>query len=171
MQPRASAQEQRHAKWLRLAPPQTHELCTLVLHRSIPRLASAGFRPVECTLGNSDWPVSGREVELERLGAGYIDSVTFNFDKYMRPRFQVHASRRSAEPPHRFIHAGNLVSRRSQYYHYWGKPWWLPSGLWSTGRSAASAAQVEACLGQLLRLLENGERGANISKDIIRDAI
>ena len=168
---RAPSHAQRQENWLRLASPQTRHLVTLVSDRVPARLASEGFRPVDVTLGNLEWPVSGRDMEFERAGPGFVDSVTISFDKYMTPRFQVHASRRSTEPPHSYIHAGNLVSRPSQYYHFWGKPWWLPSRLWPASLSASSVERVEACLGQIINMLETGARGQNVSREVVRDAI
>jgi hypothetical protein len=171
MSHRASSHAQRQERWLRLAPPQTRHLVGLISGRASLLLAEKGFRPVELTLGNPEWPISGRDLEFERAGTGFVDSVTISFDKYMSPRFQVLASRRVPEPPHSCIRAGNLVSRPTKYYCFWGKPWWLPSWLWSARLSAASASRVESLLGQLFRMLEDGSRGPNISTDVVRDAI
>ena len=164
MRSRKSGHEQRFENWQRLAPPQTRLLCALVVDRVVPCLASLGFHAVQCTLGNPEWEVSGREVELERSGEGVVDTVTFNFDKHRRPRFQVHASRRSAQPPHPYVRAGNLVARASQYYHFWGKPWWLPSTLWSLVGAERTATEVATHIGQLVAMLENGERGRHVSR-------
>jgi hypothetical protein len=138
------------------------------MERLVPEILAAGFRQVEYSLENPEWAVSGREIELERRGSGVVDTITFNFDKYKRPRFQIHASRRLAEPPHELIHSGNLVARPSQYYHFWGKPWWLPHSLWSYRALESTVNRVSGHLPQLFRLLEQGKRGQNVSLETSR---
>ena len=155
---------ERQERWLRLAPIATRYLCTGAKARVLPGLALVGFRPVECSLGNPEWPVSAQEIEVERRGEGFVDSIAFNFDKYRRPRFQVHAARRSLNPPHQFIRSGNLVVHPSQYYHYWGRPWWLPTALWSQSAASSTLFRVSQCVPQLLEFLDSGARGCNVSR-------
>jgi hypothetical protein len=156
----------RFESWQRLCPEQTRILGSLVYSRLLPILERQGFVRVDVSLRDKDWPVSGREFKLERWGAIYVDSIEFNFDKYRAPRFQVHASRRVAEPPHPFVRQANLVARPSQYLHFWGKPWWLPIGIWSERASLRTVAGVDWFLVQLTHFLATGERGHNISRAV-----
>jgi hypothetical protein len=131
-------------------------------------LEQAGFSLVDVSLRDHRQPVSGRMIELERWANWHVDSIVFNFDKYRSPRFQVHASRRSADPPHSFLRDGNLVARPSQYLHFWGKPWWLPGRAWPKPAPARTVACVERHLPELLAFLDTGERGKHISKAVVQ---
>jgi hypothetical protein len=110
--------------------------------------------------------VSGRTIELERWSDSWVDSVCFNFDKYRAPRFQVYLSRRLSAQPHAWVHSGNLVARSSQYLYFWGKPWLLPSSLWSDSASRRTVARIETYMSEALFFLDSGERGKHISKPI-----
>jgi hypothetical protein len=154
----------RFKKWQNLCPPQTRFLSSAVDVRLAPQLEAAGFHRVEVILQEVDWPVRGSEIELERVREQIIDTVGFNFAKYRTPRLQIHFSRREIAPPHAFIRSGNLVARKSQYYHYWGKPWWLPTRFWSQRASKRAIDRIEALIEQLLRFLDSGEMGPNISR-------
>jgi hypothetical protein len=130
----------------------------------VPILETHNFQRVDIVLGQSDWPVSGRELRLERRFEKLIDSITFNFQKYGAARVQVHCSRRAAEMPNAFVRSANLVARSDQYYHFWGKPWWLPSKFWSGNASRRTIDRIGGLLDQVLRFIETEERGANISR-------
>jgi hypothetical protein len=158
-----SSHKTRFKKWQQLTPEQTQFLSSSVETHLIPLLEKEGFYRVDHTLHQTDWPVSGREIELERWSDSTVDSVTFNFDKYGSPRFQVHLSKRLAEQPHDFVWSSNLVARGSKYLYFWGKPWWVPISLWSHQASLRTIANVECCLGQVLAFISTGERGNNIS--------
>jgi hypothetical protein len=159
-----SNREARFEKWQRLAPPSTRVLSALVVSQLVPLLEARGFQRVAHSLRLLDQPVSGREIELERWGGECVDVVTFNFDKYGAPRFQVQVSRRSSEPPHTWVRSANLVRRPSQYLHFWGKPWWLPTTLWSERASRRVVARVESALPSALAFVDHGERGSHISR-------
>jgi hypothetical protein len=139
-------------------------MSTAVSSELVPVFESFGFERVNIHLGDPEVPVSGSELTLERVSGGVVDSITFNFEKYRTPRFQLHASRREAAAPHQFIRSCNLVARGSQYYHFWGKPWWLPTRLWSECGSKRTIESVSSRLFQLIRYLDTGERGPNISR-------
>ncbi len=154
----------RFGKWQRLCPIHTQFLISLVNDRLVPALEQAGFTVVDVSLRQPDQPVTGRMIELERWAEPWVDSVTFNFDKYRTPRFQVHASRRSATLPHKFFRSANLVARPSQYLHFWGKPWWLPSILWPQAASLRTVDRIAHHQAELLRFLETGERSPRVSR-------
>ena len=158
-----SSHKARFEKWQQLAPVQTRFLSSMVEARLSSLLEAQGFSRVEYSLRQLDRPVSGRELEFERWEASLVDSLTFNFDKYGAPRFQVIFSRREAEQPCAFLQAGNLVASRRQYFHFWGKPWWLPAFLWSQDASLRTIVSVEHRLAQALDFLATGQRGINIS--------
>ena len=156
----------RFEKWQRLCPAPTKFLISLVRARLVPALEQAGFSLVDISLRQTDQPVAGRMIELERWTENWVESFTFNFDKYRTPRFQVHASRHSVTPPHEFLRSANLVARPSQYLHFWGKPWWLPSVLWSQAASLRTVDKIVHHHAELLRFLETGERSRAVSRAI-----
>jgi hypothetical protein len=166
-----AAHRARFRKWQNLAPPQTRFVASAVESTIVPVLESAGFERVDVHLRDPEWPVSGSELALERGDGTLIDSVTFNFEKYRTPRFQVHAARRRATAPHEFVRSCNLVARAVQYYHFWGKPWWLPTRLWTENGSKRTVGVVLTKIDQLLRYLEAGERGPNISRVVLDSQI
>jgi hypothetical protein len=156
----------RFEKWQRLCPAPTKILISLVRDRLVPALEQAGFCLVDISLRQTDRPVAGRMIELERWTDHWVDSFTFNFDKYRTPRFQVQASRRLVTPPHEFLRSANLVARPSQYLHFWGKPWWLPSIVWSQAASIRTVDKVALHQTELLGFLETGERSRAVSRAI-----
>lgn len=162
---------QRHRKkfqrWQNLTPALTRHLSTQIDETVIPMLEARGFRRVDICLADSEQPVSGSELRLERGQAETIDSVIFNFEKYRTPRVQIHLDRRQALPPNDFIHSGNLVATASQYFHFWGKPWWLPAMFWSRGGVDRTIRMICRHLEQAMVFLETGTRGPNISKLVV----
>jgi hypothetical protein len=158
------AQRKRFRKWQNLAPPQTRFLSTSVESQLVPLLESKGFRCVDFWMEQRDQPVGGAEIELERVKDDLIDSINFNFETYRTPRLQVHGARRRRSPSLDFIRSANLVARRRQYYHFWGKPWWLPTRFWADGRSVRTIATIADRIGQLVHFLETGVLGPNVSR-------
>jgi hypothetical protein len=154
------------SNWRNLAPPQTRSLIDGVLEALVPYFEAQGFDRVDYSRMDSDAPTSGSEIVLERIAAEHIDSVAFNFEKYHSPRVQIQFSRRYLRPPHEFIRSANLVRRSSQYYYFWGKPWWLPTRLWPASATRRVLQHAKQCLAQATQFLESGERGANISKQV-----
>ncbi|MBS1994652.1 MAG: hypothetical protein JSS86_00020 [Cyanobacteria bacterium SZAS LIN-2] len=132
----------------------------------LPHLERAGFVRVDFELDDPGNPVAGREIILERLNADTFDRVIFNFDKYGAPRVQAHLSRRLRAPPHEFLRSGNLVLRPSQYYHFWGKPWWVPTKLWPSRGALRTVALLEERIPDALSFLETGRRSRCISARI-----
>jgi hypothetical protein len=153
---------QRFKKWQNLLPRQTRYLSSMVDGRLVPALESMGFQRVDVSLHDPEMPVPGKEIELERVIGELLDSISFNFEKYGSPRFQVHCARRQLET-NEFVRSCNLVARSKQYYHFWGKPWWLPTRWWLDSASQRAVTSVETRLVQLISFLERGEIGANIS--------
>jgi hypothetical protein len=137
----STAHRRRFSKWQNLAPPQTRHLSAAVDTELVPLFERAGFSRVGVTLRQPDSPVSGKDIQLEREVEGAIDSVTISFEKYATPRFQIHFSRRETSPPHSFVRSANLVARKRQYYHFWGKPWWLPTKLWPRKQSQRTVGE------------------------------
>ena len=131
------------------------------------RGSSASAIATGCLMGSCPFG----EIELERWADVCVDAVTFNFDKYAAPRFQVQLSRRSSEPPHAWVRSANLVRRPSQYLHFWGKPWWLPATLWSEQASRRVVARVESLLAGALAFVDQGERGRHISRRVGRHRV
>jgi hypothetical protein len=158
----------RFKKWQNLLPRQTRFLCLSVENRLVPQLETQGFCRVDVNLRQTDWPVLGREVTLERARDKIVDSVSFSFTKFKSPRLQVHFSRRELTPPHTFLRSASLVIRRTQYYHFWGKPWWLPTLFWSDRATSRTIDKLEARIGELLQFLESGDIGASISRQDLK---
>lgn len=160
----------RFRHWQNLCPPATRFLSTAVNTELVPILESQGFVRVDISLGDPQMAVSGSEIEIERSGEGVIDCIAFNFEKYRTPRFQVHFSRRLSDETRAFVRSGNLVPRASRYYFFWGKPWWLPTRLWSDRASRRAVSSVASRLPEAVRFLETGELGPSISKRTSRHA-
>src|SRR5262245_5519708 len=142
----------------------TRFLRSLVHERLVLAVESKGFARVKVSFTDPQWRVPGSDIELERPLDQVVDSVTFSFEKYGSPRFQIHAMRRERAAPHAFVRSASLVVRSSQYYHFWGKPWWLPTKFWSERASKRVVASLESPVQQLIHFLETGEAGPNISK-------
>jgi hypothetical protein len=158
----------RFKRWQNLAPRQTRSLCVSVDNRLVPQFEMHGFCRVDVSLRQADSPVRGSEVRLERARDQIVDSISFSFTKFKSPRLQVHFSRRKLTPPHTFLRSANLVIRRSQYYHFWGKPWWLPTRFWSERATSRTVDKLEARIEQLLRFLESGDIGPSISRQDLK---
>ena len=154
----------RFAKWLSFGPPETRQLGSLVESELVPALEKLGFSVTGDRRLLVDLSVLGRELELERSTDDCVDVITINFDKYHRPRFQVSAARRLTQPPHAFVRACNLVPSSRHSYFFWGKPWWLPTRLWTTGRAFRLVASIRARLPQLDLFLSTTQRGPHVSK-------
>jgi hypothetical protein len=164
--PSGVAHQKRFAKWQNLCPPKTRALSAAIDRELLAMLAERGFIRVDTQRQFEDCPVSGSEIELGREGGKHYDVVRFNFEKYRTPRVQVSGSRHEAHAPYKCIRACNLVARDSQYYHFWGRSWWLPDSLWPDARVQATVNAIRKNLDQLLHFLETGERGPNISKSL-----
>jgi len=168
--PREGTAGTRHRKrfknWQNLSPPQTRFLSSLVESNLVAIAEAIGFQRVDISLGDPGLPVSGSEITLERGHLDCVDSVDFNFEKYKTPRFQIHFSRRELVPPHSFVRSGNFVARRTQHYHFWGKPWGWPTRLWPELASARTVEFVRSRIDQVFRFLETGETGPNIRERV-----
>jgi len=126
-----------------------------------PVLVAAGFVQVDVDMGEESSPVAGNELQFERTRGVHIDVILVFFDKYAAPRFQVSLNQRTRSE---LLGSAHLVERPSQYYHWWGKPWWLPSRFWTEGGAKRTVRQVVESVGQGIRYLETNERGPNTSK-------
>ena len=153
----------RFQRWQERAGDKTRHLSGLIETHIVPPLLGAGFEWVDVALGQPEWTVNASEVRLERTRGSAIDSVDITFGKYGDPKFQIGFSRRELVAPNRFIRSGALVKRPSQSYYFWGKPAWLPVGLWSREKSTKAVLDVVPRLAQVTDFLERGERGPNIS--------
>lgn len=157
-------QRAKFRKWLNLVRPETRQLGLAVEAELARHLEQLGFARVDAAFHDAAWIVSGSEILLEKQRDEWVDAIEFRFEKYGSPRFQVHAARRRAVPPHELAASCNLVAKPGQYYHFWGKPWWLPTRLWRTAKVAHTVAAVRVRLPQLLAFLESGARGSGISR-------
>lgn len=156
----------RFARWLRLCPPKTRALASRLETVVLPALVSEGFERVDVELRQPAEKVPGNVIELERRDRHVVDSLTFRFDKYLGPRFQVHGCRRSPAAPSSIRRSANLVARGSQYYHFWGRPWWLPTALWPASLVDATADRILHGITDLVLFLETGERGRHVSRRV-----
>lgn len=163
----ANRRRQHHGRltnWCRLGGEPLLTLAGLVEERLVPPLIERGFEWAETSWADLDQPVGGGEINLVRRLGNEIDDIVFNFDKHHRPAFQVHLTRRKAAFPHTWIRSGNLVQRPSEYLHFWGKPWWLPTRFWTAHDSQRLVEQLTGHLNRALTFLENGVRSRNISR-------
>lgn len=151
-------------RWRNLCPKETRFLIDQVEVHLIPKLEAKGFSRVDYFSSSPEFEVPASEIELERVRGDTVDSISFNFEKYLTPRFQVHCHKRKIEPPHEFIRSCNLIRSQRQYYKFWGKPWGLPTRFWPNHMTVRTISFVGSALGQLVRFLESGDLGRNISK-------
>jgi hypothetical protein len=153
-------------RWQRRAPELTRHMSEYVEAQLLPQCINHGFMLTDVFLGDRENPVSANEIYLEKRLGDTVDYIDVTFAKYGLPRFQVGFARRRATGKCEFLRRGNLVAGGNQYYHFWGKPWWIPLGFWSDHCSRRAVEEVAGLLGQAFRFLETGERGPNISKQI-----
>lgn len=156
----------RHTNWRKLGGKTVIELAGLVDERLTPPFLDAGFLWVDVHGWDKSFPVSGRQIQLERRSGNSVQGVTISFDKYYRPAFQVHLMLWAADPPHERVRIADVVRRPRQFYCFWGKPWWVPARLWSARAMEKVVKQVAGHIGQSIAFLEQGERGPNISRSI-----
>jgi len=103
---------------------------------------AAGFEPVEVEFGQSSEPVPGSDLRFERESGEFIDVIHVWFDKYAAPRFQIRFSRRLKSDLRQALRWGQVVRRRSDHVHEWGKPVWFPTALWIQSLSERSVERV-----------------------------
>lgn len=161
-----SSHTQRLLKWRNLASAQGKFLIDLVIEQLVPSIEALGFERIDVSAMGPDHRPSGSEICFERRVGDELFCITVNFDKYGTPRCQIRGICRSSHAPYLIIRAANLVQRRSQYYWFWGKPWWLPTRWWPNCGSTRAISAVTLAIPQLVHFLESGVRGANISKDV-----
>ncbi len=158
------SQTKRFHKWLNLSPHETRHLASRVESLLVAGLEELGFSLPSGPRLLPGLDILGREIELERSAGDSVDTVTISFDKYRRPRFQVNVARRMTLAPHQVVHSCNLVAHSGQYFYFWGKPWWLPSILWTDWRADHLVDSIKFRLPQIDQFLSSGRRGPNISK-------
>lgn len=156
-------------RWQQRVPELTRSMSKYVEARFVPLCANEGFAVADLFLGDPEMPVSANEIYFEKRLGDTVDYIDLTFAKYGLPRFQVGFARRRATGKNEFLRRGNLVASADQYYHFWGKPWWLPSGLWADQNSRVAVEEVAGLLRQVFHFLATGERGPNISKPISRE--
>jgi hypothetical protein len=161
-------QVRRLERWLSKAPPRTRRLGELLIASVIPRIRAAGFEAVGCCFDDATSPVQGGELRFERTVGDHVDVIVVDFDKYASPRVQVAFSRRPRSEVSQFVRSGRLVKRSAQFYCEWGKPRWMPLWLWSERRSAGVVRQIAAGIEPVVRFLDTGLRGPQISRPVAR---
>lgn len=156
----------RFERWKKRLNRQAQYLCEVIEARLVPLIESYGFSQVEICLQNSDDLVAANEIRLEKVVGDKIDSIYIFFDKYGRAKFQIAFNRKNLNLPNEFVPSRHLVKSSSQYYFWWGKPWWFPMSFWSESNSIKTIDEIMSLLPQILEFLESGTRGKNISKEV-----
>ena len=159
-----SNHQKRFSNWCRLGGARLRLLADLVEAELVDQWITAGYTRCETDPAANE-PVPGNEIVLTRTIGDDFRSVIFAFDKYRQPAFQLRMIRRKVTAPHDIVFAGNLVSRATRYYQFWGKPWWWPGRFWPESMTRRSVAEVAARHREALAFLESGERNRMISKD------
>lgn len=162
----AHLKRQKFKRWQGHLPRETKVLSDNIEATLVPKVLSAGYEVQDLFFGDRKDRVSPSEIHFERVEGERINYVTFSFDKYRRPKFQVHFGSRQIVAPFALLSRGNLVSKSGEYYHFWGKPWWLPNSMWSDRCSTNVVQTVAAKLDQVFDYLQTGARGPNISRPI-----
>jgi hypothetical protein len=141
-------------------------LADLVETVLVPKVIARGYEVQGCFYNDPENRTIANEIHLERHSDDIAVGITFSFAKYGRPKFQVRLRKRQIVEPREHLLHGNLVSRPSQYYHWWGKPWWLPNVLWSDKRAENVIKVVAEKLSGAFDFLDTGIRNSNISRRI-----
>lgn len=153
-------------RWQKRVCKQTRFLCELVEERVVSFFEKSGFDRVDIVLNRPDQPVPVNEIRLERTISDKIDSISVSFTKRGEPRFQIGFSRRELKFPNEFVVSACLVKKQTQYYYFWGKPWWIPLRLWSDTNSSKTVAGIVPLLPQILEFLDQRGRGKNIGLEV-----
>lgn len=153
-------------KWLSGRAPDTRRLGELIVASVVPKIIGAGFDDVGRCFGDEASPVQGGEIRFEREIGDSVDVIHIYFDKYASPRFQIGFSRRLRSDVRHFVRSGHLVKRSSQHYYEWGKPRWMPLWLWSERQARRAIQRVSEGIEQIVRFLEDGHRGPQISRQV-----
>lgn len=161
--PSSIIHERRFSNWSKLGGGPLRALANLVEEQLVPAYLCAGFHRTAIYMNDPEDVVSGREIHLERRGDGEIQFVTFNFDKHRRPAFQVHIGCRKTTSNRAWTRSANVVKRRGQFLHFWGKPSWLPVQWWTEGMSARVINRLAATTPEVLAFLESGRPSAWLS--------
>jgi len=153
-------------RWQSRCPAATRFLSEEIEHRFVPLCSDNGYEWVDVWLRDRSISISGNEIVLEKCSADHISYVYIAFDKRLSPRFQILCAKRSISSGNEFIHSGNLVEKSGEYYHFWGKPWWVPLSMWFDTNSINIVSKVVSIGSQIFPFLESGERGPNIGRSV-----
>ncbi|MEW6598741.1 hypothetical protein ACVSQ4_28100, partial [Klebsiella pneumoniae] len=160
---RATAHKRRFRRWQSNTRRETRVLSELLEEKFVAVFLGSRFEWVGVNLTRPDWPVDTKEIVLERANSDLIDYVVVNFEKHSAPRFQIHFGRRRNTVDNEFIRSGNLVKNPHEYYHFWGKPAWLPTRFWSDNSAQRVVSTVTSMVDEIIAFIEFGEKGENIS--------
>lgn len=162
----SAAQLEKLKKWSARHAPPTQWLADGVIEGFAPVLMADGLIPRGQLLRDPGARVTLSELAFECADGEDMDCVDVQFDKWGGARFQVHMGIWNTGT-RRWVRQANLVVGHQQFYHGWGKPWWWPARLWSRQRAAMEVGRVVAASDQIFRFLRTGERGANISAEVV----
>lgn len=140
----------------------TQQLRRLVADRVPDVLSAYQYAPTMTLFGNEEDVIDPNELHFERSYGFSIAYITFRFEKYDLPRFQVTCGRCEIQTPHKFIRAAKVVASAREQIHFWGKPWWLPDFMWSAARATREVDVVCVILPQVVEFLESGSVGGNL---------
>jgi len=145
-------------------------MVNLVDQRLVPMVEQGGFRRVQCLLDDPEIPVLGSEIILERPASQGRQFVEFVFEKYRKPRFQIRFGEMRSVGPGIFNRPwfSALVRRPNQGYHFWGKPWWVPTAIWCDADAKRYIAQMVPMMRQILIFFDTRQRGRNVNEPWIR---
>jgi hypothetical protein len=132
----------------------------------VPKAMAAGYEICDVFFDDPKDRAAANEIHLERRRNDFVDFITFSFAKYGRSRFQVHFGKRQIANEARYRLKGNLVCRPEEYYHWWGKQWWMPSVGWSDKRAENTVKMAAKKLDYAFLFLDSGERNSAISRQI-----
>src|SRR5262245_26251191 len=122
-------------RWKSRAPRETRVLADLVENIIIPKVVARSYEIKDFYFNDPEDRAIANEIHLERYVGDIALSITFSFAKYSRPKFQVHMMKRRVVKPFEYLLRGSLVCQPTQYYKWWGKPWWMPYVMWSDKRA------------------------------------
>lgn len=153
-------------KWAQLGGKKLVYLLDQTENKLVPIVEAAGYERINHYFGVPDHKVSASRMHFQRAANTGFDAITFAFDKYHRPKFQVELTRAQLGLDFEWDQKANLLKRNCHWFHFFGKPFWFPARFWTDRMADRAVDQVRVRLPSALQFLDTGERGQAVSKAI-----
>jgi len=158
--------KKKRVSWKLSIPKDTLKLAELIDDILVPLFIIEGFELVAFCLGDEKNLVQGNELRLEKLYEDRICSISIFFDKYNDARFQISMIKNESTGNKKIIDSAHLVSKCGEYFHFWGRPWWIPSFMWSKDSVKNAVEEIVKYTPQIMDYFNYDRRGEKISKKV-----